>query len=910
MIRYLALSLAAAALLCGQEGPDDDAIRKLIQDGRFAEAESLARRALANAEARSGAHSKAVAAQLDFLLETGVSSNRIKDPQDRALTDRALALSEELYGAASLEMAKTLRLAGEMAWHNQDNALAREFYQRAIHIHETLPEAGDSLFERAEIWNDMAVWLATAFDYQGARTDYERALALYEKALGHEHPDVARCLSSLAATLNWLGDQAGAKARYQEALRILEKTVGPNHYRVAVCLNNLAFLLMRSGQPAEAAELLRRALGIYETTFGEMHQRTAAPLSNLADALTSSGEFDAAVPYYERAGRIYNALFGPLSTDVAANKSQRAVNLALAGKTAQATELAADAGEISRAYYLIAIRTMPEREALLHRSAQTSGRTTSGLNTLLSLAAAGAPGGPALNALIRWRALVFDEIAARHRAAANGGPEVTRLAAGLASASEELAHLVVGGPKSMAASQYQAALDRAREAKYQAERLLAEKSLPFRREFDSREIGLSEVAAALPDDAALISFVRYPRTAFRIGAPAERPAAQPVFSYLALVLRSGQSQPAAVDLGDAATVDDLVAAVRRKIAEEARDPGRSPRQSEDSYRRTAERLRVRIWDPLQTYCQGVKRLFIVPDGALHTVSFAALPVGRGYQVESGPLIHYLLAERDVAAAAPPVTGNGMLTVANPAFDRRPVLTSNAGRVRGGVAACGAYRNLHFDSLPGTAREASTVSDIWRSAGGAESSLLGARALKSSFLEQAAGKRVLHLATHGFFLDGCAQAAGATSPRAAGAADNPLLLSGLALVGANDSERPDQGILTAEEIASMNLNGLDWAVLSACNTGLGEIQSGEGVFGLRRAFQLAGARTVIMSLWQVDDSSTRLWMQDLYRARFLRGAATSDAVRTATLSALSHRRTAHLSTHPLYWAAFLAAGEWR
>jgi CHAT domain-containing protein len=109
---------------------------------------------------------------------------------------------------------------------------------------------------------------------------------------------------------------------------------------------------------------------------------------------------------------------------------------------------------------------------------------------------------------------------------------------------------------------------------------------------------------------------------------------------------------------------------------------------------------------------------------------------------------------------------------------------------------------------------------------------------------------------------------------------------------------------------MNLDGLDWAVLSACNTGLGEIQSGEGVFGLRRAFQLAGARTVIMSLWQVDDSSTRLWMQDLYRARFLHGAATSDAVRTATLSALSHRRTAHLSTHPLYWAAFLAAGEWR
>jgi len=109
---------------------------------------------------------------------------------------------------------------------------------------------------------------------------------------------------------------------------------------------------------------------------------------------------------------------------------------------------------------------------------------------------------------------------------------------------------------------------------------------------------------------------------------------------------------------------------------------------------------------------------------------------------------------------------------------------------------------------------------------------------------------------------------------------------------------------------LNLDGLEWAVLSACDTGLGEIHAGEGVFGLRRAFQLAGAQTVIMSLWQVDDNSTRLWMQELYRARFVRGAATSEAVRSATLAALANRRASHLSTHPLYWAGFLAAGEWR
>jgi len=213
---------------------------------------------------------------------------------------------------------------------------------------------------------------------------------------------------------------------------------------------------------------------IATATYGERHPRTSASLGNLANALSGSGQYDAAASYYEKAGEIQLALFGPASLEAAGNLYQRAVNLALGGKTSQATELAARSEDISRAFDLIAIRTMPEREALLHVGAKASGQRSSGLNTLLSLAAAGAPGGLALDALIRSRAVVFDELAARRRAAESGDPEVARMAAGLAAAREELARLVVRVPKSMTASQYQAALDRARENKYEAERLLAE----------------------------------------------------------------------------------------------------------------------------------------------------------------------------------------------------------------------------------------------------------------------------------------------------------------------------------------------------------------------------------------------------------------------------------------------------
>jgi CHAT domain-containing protein len=161
-----------------------------------------------------------------------------------------------------------------------------------------------------------------------------------------------------------------------------------------------------------------------------------------------------------------------------------------------------------------------------------------------------------------------------------------------------------------------------------------------------------------------------------------------------------------------------------------------------------------------------------------------------------------------------------------------------------------------------------------------------------------------------------RAVGALAPaaRTRSHEDNPLLLAGLALASANrrTSARLDEddGILTAEEIAALNLQGTEWAVLSACDTGLGEIKAGEGVFGLRRAFQIAGARTVIMSLWSVDDQAARAWMRALYDGRFQQHLATADAVREASLTVLRDRRSKGTGTHPFYWAAFVAAGDWR
>jgi CHAT domain-containing protein len=250
---------------------------------------------------------------------------------------------------------------------------------------------------------------------------------------------------------------------------------------------------------------------------------------------------------------------------------------------------------------------------------------------------------------------------------------------------------------------------------------------------------------------------------------------------------------------------------------------------------------------------------------------------------------------------------------------------------GGGDPCPGFRRLAFEPLAGTLDEAQELAAQWReSQGRARVRLLaGVEATESAVKVQAPMFSVLHLATHGFFLDqNCAE--GRSAPASSGQLTrgvgglsasagtsvhaNPLRLSGLAFSGANRRVEAgpddDDGVLTAEEVANLDLSGVEWAVLSACDTGVGEIKAGEGVFGLRRAFQMAGARTVIMSLWSVDDQATRAWMRALYEGRFQRQLSTADAVHQASLTVLRDRRARGQSTHPFFWAAFVAAGDWR
>jgi CHAT domain-containing protein len=315
-------------------------------------------------------------------------------------------------------------------------------------------------------------------------------------------------------------------------------------------------------------------------------------------------------------------------------------------------------------------------------------------------------------------------------------------------------------------------------------------------------------------------------------------------------------------------------------------------------------------------------------------------------VERGPLIHYLSAERDLVPSGElHAAGEGMLVLGSPAFDDvtpfaalAPEQKPGKGTVeklatlvsfRGQRSACGDFKAMRFGPLPQSRLEAEEIAHLWKK--GSEGSkdvvaLTGAEANEAAFKMKAPGRRVLHLATHGFFLEGRCPSGLSGGQRGTGpgtpeerrllpsVGENPLLLTGLALAGANHREaagpEEEDGILTAEEVASLDLSGMDWSVLSACDTGTGKIEEGEGIFGLRRSFHVAGARTLVTSLWKVEDEAAREWMRALYKARFVKGMRTAQSVREANLKVLRERRKKGRSTHPFYWGGFVASGDWR
>ena len=273
----------------------------------------------------------------------------------------------------------------------------------------------------------------------------------------------------------------------------------------------------------------------------------------------------------------------------------------------------------------------------------------------------------------------------------------------------------------------------------------------------------------------------------------------------------------------------------------------------------------------------------------------------------------------------------LLAIGNIDFDLAPKAKAPAEEVPPAWKRRRAGGPMQWGPLPGTLGEVLALEDAFKKAvpNGKLTVLRAAKAIAGAFRKEATSHEYLHLATHGFFAPREIKSVGKSDGKQAGQAGDfrplpvgfhPGLLSGLVLAGANKPRADDDGILTALEVAELDLAKVELAVLSACETGLGETAGGEGVLGLQRAFEIAGARTTVTSLWKLDDTATRQLMERFYDNYWKKGRGTLESLREAQIWLLEEGPTRGIvrmkeapgqkRSPPYFWAAFVLSGDWR
>jgi len=927
-----------------------------VQQGLYARAKPLIERALAIRERAVGENHLLVAESLRGLASHYVAQGLYARAQPHNV--RTQAILEAALGKNSPDVVELLRRLAKL-YHLQGLASRAEpLYVRALAIREEAlgrnhPLVADLLFSLAAVYQTQGLYgraepllertlaireaalgtghplvadsltqLAELYLAQGlydrAKPLFKRALAMNEEALGKNNRYVADSLNKLAELYVAQGLYDRAEPLLQRALTMNEATLGKSFPFVSRSLNTLASLYLAQGLYARAKPLLERALAIREAAYGKNDPGAADSLKNLADLYSAQGLYGQAKSLYERALAIWEATAHKNHPDVAGTLTHLALVHLAQHRLAEALPLLTRALAISEqrlrqetlgfsearlATFLQFLRTDEERLYALVRAHPDDASVKR-----LALGAALLLKGRSVEETAGISRTLHQSLGAQDR-------DTFERLGGLRT---QLAHLSLQGPGSLPLTAYQQRLKELSEQGDALEADLAKRSAPLRALTTlppPSEI-VDRVATALPKDSALIEFITYTDRPLvpMLSTPEPQSASQ--LRYLALVLFP-DATIRALDLGPAELIDFAALHLRDALA-----------NRNAAFQSPAQTLYQLAFQPLLPLLGGTRRLFLSPDGQLELVPFSALHDGHQFLVDafdftylpSGknllprseesthPASVVVLADPDFSASLPALT----------AFKKdSAVLTRRSSPDERFFSTLGSeltQRGLALTPLPGTRREAEAIQRLLPQA----ELFLGPAATKKQLLHLPT-PGILHLATHGFFLEDAREPMASRAVGYFGALGentlaprppDPLLRSGLVLAGARapapsrsrpSLPSPDSMLVTALELASLNLWGTQLVVLSACDTGRGDVRIGQGVYGLRRAFLVAGAETVVMSLWKVNDETTHSLMEAYYR-NLLAGQGRATALREA----MRELRLTH--AHPHYWAPFITMGR--
>jgi CHAT domain-containing protein len=777
--------------------------------------------------------------------------------KSQPLFEKVVALMEKLRGPEHRDVATYTKLLAESHYQQGDYVHARPLYERTASLLEKLGETNTQAYFAT--LNDLSATCEATGDYERAATVLSRVIDLKTAAFGANDPRVAVSLRNLGSVAAKTHNYQQAATFFLRALQIYEKATGRDTVEVADLLNQLGLVYTETGDYVHAEPLFKRALAIREQKFGRENRYTSEPLLNLAWIQYARGNYAEAEPGYLRALQILQKTVGENYPELATIYAHLAMLYEAKGDIRKAIAAQTKSGDIAEHNLTVTLTQGTEAQKLLYMNTlrgETYGTISLHLRSAPdSLDAARL----ALTTILRRKGRLLDVMIGT-----------------LGSIRTNIA--ILEGTKSDSGN--------------------GERRAP------TEAVTVETVQAALPPQAVLLEFVMY--QPFKVEAHDTKAWENP--RYAVYLLRH-DGNPAWIDLGDAASIDQEVEKFRAAL--------RDPKSSDVKI--IGRSLDERIMRRIRAVTGGSNQFLLAPDGQLNLIPFAALVDEHDQYLVENYSISYLTSGRDLLRLkTPPANTGASVIFADPLYDlsrtaerRSPVSRVTSAAPENSNRRSVDFTALNYPPLPGTAEEAAAV----KTQVPGLRMFLGDQATEAA-VKQVRAPRLLHIATHGFFLPdqvrapigpGARQLLRDDAPIAETSNyENPLLRSGLVLAGVKQrsSGANEDGVLTALETAVLDLTGTQLVVLSACDTGLGEVSNGEGVYGLRRSLVLAGSQTQVISLWQVSDLATRDLMAGYYQ-RLKSGQGRSEALRQTQLTMLRNSTF----RHPYFWASFIQSGAW-
>ena len=920
-----ALLKAREALALAEKifGPDDEKIigfLSLVSSiqlvvGDFASAEALLFRAMAIAEKSGGSNNFRVGDVHNNLAKLYRTKGDFPKAETHYRT--ALAIYEKTLGPGDGRTGGALHNLAHLKLILGDFGPAVELAEKARKIHDQAD--GEKSKAVAEDLNLLGKIYSALGDYEKAERLFKQALAIREDTWGPDHPKTADDLNQLGRLYLTAGRYDEAVASLEKALAIYRKSFGNRHPAVAEALKNLAWAYRAQGKYDRVMPLLLEALSINEEMLGPEHAKVAQDLNRLGKLARSMGRYDEAEKYFERALAIRKKSLGEDNPKTGSIYTELALLSAARGDYRKALDYTLKAEEIQGRFIDQVLGFTSEDEMVMFLATKRDE-----LHMFLSLVSGHLSSDSravqeALNAWLRRKGLVFEAQRRMQEALVySGDREGVKVFEELSRTRNRLAQLTFRTAAEEDEGTDRATAKKIAELEGKIDELESRLSKLSQAYAKNRKVGLADadqVAAKLPSGTALIEFARIRDFNFQ-AQPREKRWRNS--RYLAFILPAGApGRIRLVDLGEAKTIDLALAKFKRAVTNPNDPQGTGADEA-------SRRLYDLIFAPLEKNLGSVRNIYLSPDGNLNLIPFEVLKRPDGKYLIDDYTFTYLSAGRDVLGFGQMAARSGKgLVIGDPVFDLsgrdKKAALSRLGLTRSSESTRSAdLGGLMFSPLPGTREEAEAVVQVL---GPDRVDLYTGREALEEVVKAAKDPGVLHLATHGFFLRDLEIASpdeetldlrsddGRTKNTAA-KKFNPLLRSGLALAGANQagSGAGSDGIFTAEEVLSLKLWGTELVVLSACETGLGEVKAGEGVYGLRRAFAQAGAKSLVMSMWSVPDRETMELMTGFYKYAVSGRMTRDQALRRAALDQKQEIQKRYGHTNPFYWGAFVFMGE--